>query len=130
MQGGSRRRPVTAGDLLEQLEHGEADGDQEGEEAELQSVPGLESQHTDGQRDQSHCLKKDEDQDGHEDLLQLVLAACNSKINTILCLVYNLKKSKQCNEDSSCCPKSLVNTFGCSWTSICYIQLQTSTNIN
>lgn len=72
---GGRGRRVT-GDLLEQLEHRQTDGDEEGEEAELESVPGLESQDAESQRDQSHGLEQNEHQDGDQDLLQLVLAAC------------------------------------------------------
>lgn len=72
---GGRGWRVT-GDLLEQLEHRQTDGDEEGEEAELESVPGLESQDAESQRDQSHGLEQHEHQDGDQDLLQLVLAAC------------------------------------------------------
>lgn len=72
---GGRGRRVT-GDLLEQLEHRQTDGDEEGEEAELESVPGLESQDAESQRDQSHGLEQHKHQDGDQDLLQLVLAAC------------------------------------------------------
>lgn len=82
VDGGRRRR--VAGDLLEQLEHGQADGDEEGEEAELESVPGLESQDTESQRDQSHGLEQHEYQDGDEDLLQLVLAACGHVRGTLI----------------------------------------------
>lgn len=82
MDGGRRRR--VAGDLLEQLEHGQADGDEEGEEAELESVPGLESQDAESQRDQSHGLEQHEHQDGDQDLLQLVLAACGHARRTLV----------------------------------------------
>lgn len=72
---GLGRRSV-GGDLLAQLEDGESHGDDEREEAELESVPGLKPEHTDGQGHQSHGLQEDEHQDGDDDLLQLSLAGC------------------------------------------------------
>lgn len=67
---GDGRSVTVGGDLLAQLENRHTDGHDEAEERELQSVPGLQTEHTDGQRDQSHRLQENEHQDGDDDLLQ------------------------------------------------------------
>jgi len=72
--GGQRWRRFRG--LLHQLEDGQPDGDDEREERQLQRVPGLQAQHSDGQRDQRQSLEHDEHHDRHEDLLQLVAFAC------------------------------------------------------
>jgi len=43
----------------------------------LQSVPRLQAQHADGERDQCERLEHDEHHDGHEDLLELMAFAWN-----------------------------------------------------
>lgn len=72
----SRERSTVAvgGDFLAELEDGHSDGDDEAEEGELEGVPGLETEDTDGERDESHGLEQDEDEDGDDDLLQLGFA--------------------------------------------------------
>lgn len=68
---GDLRGCVISSDFLAQLEDGESDGHNEGEERELKSVPGFQTQDTESQRDEGDGLEEDEDQDGNEDLLQL-----------------------------------------------------------
>lgn len=80
MDGG--RRGI-GGNLLAQLEDGERDGDDEGEEGQLKSVPCFETQHADGQRHQGHCLEEDEDHNGDQDLADLVLLACQNSSNYV-----------------------------------------------
>ena len=76
--GGDRCGVAVGGDLLAELEDGQADGDDEREEGELQGVPGLQTEHTDGQGDEGHSLEQDEDQDGDDDLLELGLAGLSN----------------------------------------------------
>lgn len=71
---GDRSGVAVSGDLLAQLEDSQTDGDDEGEEGQLKGVPGLESQDTNGQRDEGYGLEQDEDQNGDDDLLELGLA--------------------------------------------------------
>lgn len=67
------------GGFPHQLEDGQTDGDDEREERQLQGVPGLQAQHTDGERDQGEGLEHDEHHDGHEDLLELMAFACGKR---------------------------------------------------
>lgn len=71
--GGQRWRGF--GGFLHQLEDGQSDGDDEREEGQLQGVPGLQAQHSDGERDQRQSLEHDEHHDRHEDFLQLMAFA-------------------------------------------------------
>lgn len=66
------------GRFLHQLEDGQPDGDDEREERQLQGVPGLQAQHSDGERDQGEGFEHDEHHDRHEDLLQLMTFACET----------------------------------------------------
>lgn len=70
--------------LLAELEDGQRDGDHEGEEGQLQSVPGLQTEDTDGERDEGHGLEEDEHQDGDDDLLELSLAGLADGAGTLL----------------------------------------------
>jgi len=65
--------------LLYQLEDGQSDGDDEREERQLQGVPRLQTQHTDGEWDECECLEHDEHHDGHKDFLKLVSFACGNE---------------------------------------------------
>lgn len=56
--------------LLAQLEDGQSNRDDEAEEGQLKGVPCLETEHTNGQWDQSHRLQQDKDHDGDDDFLQ------------------------------------------------------------
>lgn len=62
--------------LLDQLEDGQTDGYDEREEGQLQGVPRLQTEYSDGERDERERLEHDENHDGHEDLLQLMTFAC------------------------------------------------------
>ena len=64
--------------LLAQGEDGQSGGGDEGEEGQLEGVPGLQSQDSQSQGDQSHGLQEHEHHDGDEDLLQLGLAGLHS----------------------------------------------------
>lgn len=64
-------------DLLAKLEDGQADGDDEAEERQLQGVPSLETEDSDGQRNEGHGLEEDEHEDRYDDLLELGLAGLN-----------------------------------------------------
>lgn len=66
------------------MEDGQSYGDHEGEERQLESVPGLQTEDTDSQRDESHCLEENEDQDGDNDLLELSLASLSDGASAIL----------------------------------------------
>ena len=59
--------------LFAKLEDGQSDGNHEGEEGQLQRVPGLQTEDTDGQGDKGHSLEEHEHQDGDDDLLELGL---------------------------------------------------------
>lgn len=59
------------GNFFAELKDGHANGHNEAEERELQGVPGLQTEHTDGQRNQSHRLQQDEHEDRDDDFLQL-----------------------------------------------------------
>lgn len=75
---GDLRMSVVGGDLLAQLEDGQTDGDDEGEEGQLEGVPGLQSQDTEGEWHQGHRFKEHEHQDGDEDLLQFGFTCCKT----------------------------------------------------
>lgn len=62
-------------DLFAQLEDRHSDRDDEAEEGELKSVPSLQPEDADRQRDQRHRLEKDEHQNRDDHLLQLGLAS-------------------------------------------------------
>lgn len=66
-----RRAMSFGGNLFAQLEDGHADRHDEAEERELQGIPGLQTEHTDGQWDQSHRFQQDEHEDGDDDFFQL-----------------------------------------------------------
>lgn len=57
--------------LLAQLEDGEGESSDEGEERQLQSIPGFKSEHSQSERDQSHGFQENEDEEGNEKFLQL-----------------------------------------------------------
>lgn len=50
----------------------------------MQSVPGLQTEDTDSQRDEGHGLEEHKDQDGHDDLLELSLAGLTNGASTFL----------------------------------------------
>jgi len=57
------------GNFFAKLEDGHADRNDETEERELQGVPGFQTKHTYGQRDQSHRLQQDEHEYRDDDFL-------------------------------------------------------------
>lgn len=68
---GDGRSVTVSGDFLAELENGHTNGHNKAEERELQSVPGFQTKYSDGQRNQSHRLQKDEHQNRNDDFLQL-----------------------------------------------------------
>lgn len=70
--------------LLAKLEDGQGDGNHEGEEGQLQRVPGLQTKDTNGQGDEGHSLEEHEHQDGDNDLLELSLAGLTDGAGTFL----------------------------------------------
>jgi hypothetical protein len=75
------RRSMFRSYLLAQLEHRQTHSHQEGEERQLERVPGFETQDSKSQRHQSHRFQKHEDQDRHHDLLQLGFATWNHNLD-------------------------------------------------
>lgn len=60
-----------------QLEYSQANAENEREERQLQSVPSLQSQYADGQRNECQSFQHYEHHDWHEDFLQLVFFTWN-----------------------------------------------------
>lgn len=77
---GDLRGGSIGSDLLAQLENGQTDGDDEGEKAELKGIPCLETEYTDSQRNQGHCLQQNEHHQRDQDLLQLALPGWKIKL--------------------------------------------------
>lgn len=62
--------------LLAEVEDCQGQRCDETEEAELEGVPCLEAEDSQSQWDQGHGLEEDEDNDGDQELTELLLLAC------------------------------------------------------
>jgi hypothetical protein len=65
--------------LLAQLENGERESGDEGEERELKCIPSLKSENSERKWDQSHGFQENEDEEGDEEFLQLRFTSCKRR---------------------------------------------------